>query len=70
MTTAALRTAITGAPPYSYAELMDVIHRCIDETEIGALEDIARTWPNEKQRAELDVEIRAKQKAFGSPGLL
>jgi phage recombination protein Bet len=54
------------APAVTYAELAEKINAAKTSDELDLVADLTRSLPDEAQRAECDVEIRAKRKALKS----
>lgn len=55
-----------SAPPVpTFAEVADQIKAAATTDDLDLIADLARSLPDERQRAEADVEIRAKRKALG-----
>lgn len=52
------------APAVTYAELAEKINAATSADELDLVEDLARGLVDEVQRAEADIEIRAKRKAL------
>lgn len=54
----------SGAPEVSYASVAEAIKKATSTDQLDVAKDLMRSILDEKQRAELDVEERAKRKAL------